>query len=107
MTEDDWHAAHAQCLGVRLAGDAIQERDYKGQPITGDTLLILLNSHHEEIPFVLPAHKRGVRWEPLIDSSLPDGGESFKQLHGGESYPLQARSLVILSPTAPVKGTDN
>ena len=97
MTEEDWHAPHAQCLGVRLAGDAIQERDYRGQPIRGDTLLILLNSHHEEIPFVLPAHKRGVRWEPLIDSSLPDGGESFKQFHGGESYPLQGRSLVILS----------
>ena len=34
--------AAARCLGLRLAGDAIEEVDDMGEPIVGDTFLILL-----------------------------------------------------------------
>ena len=40
---------------MRLAGDLIGEVDERGEPIVGDTLLMLLNAHHEPIPFTLPA----------------------------------------------------
>jgi isoamylase len=99
MTDQDWQGDHARCLGVRLAGDAIKEKDYKGLPITGDTLMILLNAHHEAVPFVLPAHRSGVRWEPILDTALQqadDNGDELRQLHGGEPYNLQARSLAVL-----------
>jgi isoamylase len=97
MTEDDWNQGYARCLGVRLAGDAIAEVDSYGNQIKDDTFLILLNAHHEPMTFVLPAHKRGVRWELVFDTrdGLPSGTRS-QYLKGGESYDLEHRSMTVL-----------
>ena len=97
MTEDDWNQGYARCLGVRLAGDAIAEIDTYGNQIKDDTFLILVNAHHEPRTFVLPAHKRGVRWELGFDTreSLPSGTRK-QYLKGGESYDLEHRSMAVL-----------
>jgi glycogen operon protein len=63
MAEDNWRDPLARCIGLRLAGDGIEEVDARGERITDDTLLVLLNAHHEALPFILPAHRPGVRWE--------------------------------------------
>jgi glycogen operon protein len=46
MTEEDWLNAEARCLGLRLAGDLLNDTDERGNPIVDDTLLILVNAHH-------------------------------------------------------------
>jgi len=97
MTDEDWNAGYARSLALRLAGDAIAERDEKGRAIVDDTLLILLNAHHEPLSFTLPAHKRGVRWQPVLDTAA--SGTSPKHittLKGGERYDVEARALVVL-----------
>jgi glycogen operon protein len=103
MTEEDWNQGFARSLGVRLSGDAIAETDAQGDPIKDDTFLILLNAHHEPLTFILPAHKRGVRWELVFDTrdGLPaKDGLSTKTrsqyLKGGASYDLEHRSMVLL-----------
>jgi glycogen operon protein len=103
MTEEDWNQGFARSLGVRLSGDAIAETDAQGDPIKDDTFLILLNAHHEPLTFILPAHKRGVRWELVFDTrdGLPaKDGLSAKTrsqyLKGGASYDLEHRSMVLL-----------
>ncbi len=97
MTDKDWSAGFTKSLALRLAGDAINEPDEKGRPIVDDTLVILFNGHHAPLTFTLPAHKRGVRWQPLLDTSVTAGTEKpvaiFK---GGERYELEARSIVVL-----------
>jgi glycogen operon protein len=97
MTEEDWNQGFARCLGVRLAGDAIAEMDTQGDPIRDDTFLLLLNAHHEPITFILPAHKRGVRWELVFDTrdGLP-GRPRSQYLKGGASYDLEHRSMALL-----------
>ena len=45
MSDEDWNAGFVKCLGVRLAGDLIDDVDERGEPIVGDTLLLLLNAH--------------------------------------------------------------
>ncbi len=94
MTDADWSAGFVKCLGVRLAGDVIGDVDERGEKIVGETLLVLLNSHHEPIPFTLPTTKREHHWERLLDSADPD--HDAKPMVGGEKYALQGRSLVIL-----------
>ena len=97
MTEDDWNQGYARCLGVRLAGDAIAEIDTYGNQIKDDTFLILVNAHHEPRTFVLPAHKRGVRWELGFDTREGLPSRTRKQyLKGGESYDLEHRSMAVL-----------
>ena len=97
MTDEDWDNWHAHCLGLRLAGDAIEEVDPRGNRMTDDTLLILLNAHHEPLPFVLPAHRARVRWELLLDTREARGTPRRRQLlRGGQPYELEARSLALL-----------
>jgi glycogen operon protein len=97
MTDDDWNAGYARSLALRLAGDAISEKDEKGRPIVGDTLLILLNAHHAPLSFTLPAHKRGIRWCPLLDTAVAaDNEKSVSGIKGGERYKMDARSIAVL-----------
>src|SRR5256714_3731487 len=42
MSDAAWDAGYVKCLGVRLAGDLTGDIDERGEPIKGDTLLILL-----------------------------------------------------------------
>ncbi len=35
MSDEDWNAGFVKCLGVRLAGDLIDDEDERGEPIVG------------------------------------------------------------------------
>ncbi|HEX7127969.1 MAG TPA: glycogen debranching protein GlgX [Thermodesulfobacteriota bacterium] len=96
MTEADWNNPHTRCFGLRLAGDAIPEVDAMGERVVDDTLLILVNAHHEAVPFVLPAHRPGVEWEPILDTRVPRGRPTAPTRPGGETYDLGGRSVAML-----------
>jgi glycogen operon protein len=101
MSDEAWDASFLRCLGVRLAGNHIEEKDERGQRIVGDTLLNLFNAHHEMIPFTLPAAPEGEQWELLLDTTTAANENLL--LAGGTAYPLQGRSVVVLrqyKPTA-------
>jgi isoamylase len=93
MTEEDWNNGLTRCLGLRLGGDTIEDVDDQGERIVDDTFLILLNAYWEPLPFVLPAHRRGVRWEPELDTREPTGRRRGPALRGGHTYELEARSV--------------
>jgi len=99
MNDEEWNAGFVRCLGMRLAGDAMGEVDKKGNPIFGETLLILLNAHHESIPFVLPAHKKGTRWSLRLDTTFEDLHDMGGMARGGRTYSLQGRSLAVFHLT--------
>jgi glycogen operon protein len=71
MTDADWDGS-MHSLGLRLAGDLIDETDERGEPIVGDSLLVLMNAHHEPVTFMLPATRADQRWELVVDT----GGEA-------------------------------
>jgi glycogen operon protein len=94
MDDEAWNAHFVRCLGVRLAGDLIAERNDRGEPIVGDTILMLLNAHHEPIPFTLPPYQAGQHWVRLFDTALDDTFASA-DAHDGDQYPLQGRSVAV------------
>ena len=97
MTDDDWNAGYSKSLVLRLAGDAMAETDEKGRAIVDDTLLILINAHHAPSAFTLPAHRREVRWQPILDTSVTADSEKLvTNLKGGGRYELEARSIAVL-----------
>jgi glycogen operon protein len=99
MSDDAWNAGFVKCLGVRLAGDLIGDVNDRGEPIVGDTLLLLLNGHHEPLPFLLPQTKLEHHWERLLDTGDP--AESREILQGEQEYPLKERSLAVLRTRTP------
>jgi glycogen operon protein len=99
MADSDWNAGHAQCLGMGLMGDQIEETDEHGRRIIGDSFLILFNAHHQSVSFRLGGRARGLNWEVLVDTCNPEvEGRCLECL---DDYPLQGRSLAVLRPQLP------
>ena len=57
---------------------------------------MLLNAHHEDVVFTLPAFHPGFRWGAWMDTSRDDGLHPAGTYDSGAVYPLQARSLAVL-----------
>ncbi|MEI8292556.1 MAG: glycogen debranching protein GlgX [bacterium] len=98
MSEMDWNSPHVRCIGMGLLGDQILECDERGQPVRGDSFLILMNAGGEMVPFRLGSRQLQVAWTLVLDTS--DGarpGPSVVFPHMAE-YPLQARSIAVLLP---------
>ena len=92
MSDAAWDAGFVRCLDVRWAGDVIDEVDERGERIQGDTLL--LNTHHEPIPFVLPAHREHQCWQRILDTAEPKAeSQTFQE---GLPYALAGRFLAVL-----------
>jgi isoamylase len=94
MTETDWQNPGTRAFALRLAGDTIEEVDERGERIVDDTLLILVNGFWEPLSFVLPAHKSGVRWEPLLDTRAARPPRR-RTLRGGQTYDMESRSIAV------------
>ena len=97
MEAADWADPERRVLGVLLDGGAITETDPRGQPIVGDTLLILLNAGADEVRFVLPKRKAG-GWTHLIDTADPE--YTTKKIAGGQEWRLQPHSAAAFSQKA-------
>ena len=95
ITEENWRDPLARCIALRLAGDAIAEVDVRGEQITDDTFLILLNAHHAPQTFVLPAHRPGIRWEIVLDTRAADPPRRARLVPGGKPYELEGRCLAL------------
>jgi len=96
MTDEEWKQESARCLGLFLAGEALDEVDERNQPIKDESFLVLMNAHYEAIPFVLPALRDGSIWVALVDTSCEPSGSPGGCHRGDGPYPLEARSLAVL-----------
>jgi isoamylase len=90
LNDTEW-ADELPCFGMRLAGDLMDETDEYGVRVTGDSLLVILNSG-AEVSFTLPPTNPEHRWQPLLDT----GDTAAPGPHpGGSVYPVAAHSLAL------------
>jgi isoamylase len=101
MTEEEWENSFAKTLGMLLHGEGIEELDTRGHRITDDSFLVLMNAHHEAVPFVLPSLASGVRWHAVLDTAHEGGLKAQGRFQAGDSYPLEGRSVVVLTQPNP------
>ncbi len=99
MTEEEWQQDYARCLGMLLFGQELHEFDRRGRRLRDHNYLVMLNAHHEQIPFLLPDKPVGARWQTVLDTTRSSEPVIAQELAGGEHYPLQARSMVVLAQT--------
>jgi len=74
-----------------LAGE--QSGDRRGQPVTGDSFLVLFNSHYENTVFKLPAQRFGARWTVEVTTSDDGRGDEYR---ARADCPVTARSITVL-----------
>jgi isoamylase len=103
MSDVAWKTGWVKALGVRLAGDVINEVDERGEPIRGDTLLLLVNAHWEELNFTLPETRVEHVWQTLLDTQ--DTTFERRVFAGRQTYKLYGRTLALLRTVRVDEGT--
>ena len=101
MTDEKWNADFVLSLGMLLNGNAIEEVDERGEPIVGDTLLVLLNGHSDSVPFALPALDDKHQWRRVLDTFEPAVGD--RAYKPGGRYPLQGQSIALFRVWPPLR----
>jgi glycogen operon protein len=104
VMDEEWADPEARSLAMRLAGEAIDERDPQGEPISDETLLVLLNAYHEPLEFTLPPADAAEHstWELLLNTETaapPAPSGSFHRV--GARFALAGRSLALFRRTDP------
>jgi isoamylase len=94
MAPEDWDSGFGRSIGVFLNGDGIRGKDMRGEPITDDHFLILLNAHTESVEFKLPEDEYATAWEIVVDTA--GAGVSTEPRMAGEAITAQAVSALIL-----------
>lgn len=107
ISDEEWAAGRVRCLGVRLAGDAIEEVGPRGERIVDETLLIVLNAGSEAMRFVMPAHRKGTRWVGLLDTSNDLPSTRWRIARGGSTVTLPDRSVMVWRLAARGSGGDH
>ncbi len=96
MTDEEWAHDFARSLGVYLSGGALGEVDRRGRAIHDDNFILLFNAHHERLDFHLPILCEGCIWEVVLDTHYHAGLDTDGSYAGGDSYPLEGRTLTLL-----------
>jgi glycogen operon protein len=91
-------------MAMRLAGEAIDEREAEGGRIKDQTLLVLLNAHHEEQAFTLPEHGGSdiCVWECLMNTERAGPPGPSAEFHAvGAAYLVAPRALALFRRAEP------
>jgi glycogen operon protein len=103
MTERQWDEDFAKCVAVFLNGDGIPFLDRRGEPVRGDSFLLLFNAHHEDVTFKLPGTRWAAEWATELDTADPgtvDPGAD-ERVPAAASRTVTARSAVVLRAVNP------
>jgi isoamylase len=98
IVDAEWTDAEVRSMAMRLAGEAIDEREPEGGRISDETLLVLLNGSHEELTFVLPeaGASAACKWQRVLDTCAPDRPSDNGERHSvGADYVVGSRALAL------------
>lgn len=94
MTESDWHAGFAKCVGVLIDGAMHGEFNARNEAIVGQSVLLLINASEVDLPFMLPDLPEGVFWDSVLDTFFPK--RVSKVMEQGAMYHLKSKSIAVL-----------
>jgi len=95
MTRDDWHESPLRALGMFLNGGEIWEPGPRGERISDDSFLVILNGLHR-LTFRLPHAKWAASLEMVLDTADPDDLRQGQLLAAEQDLYLESCSLVVL-----------
>jgi isoamylase len=95
MIAQDWAMGYAKSVAVFLNGNAIGYPDQRGQEVVDVSFLLLFNAADQGIDFTLPNPDYAERWEIVIDTTNPLGGEEAS-LKANSTVHVEGRSVQVL-----------
>jgi hypothetical protein len=96
MTDNDWRAPHAHCLGVRYAVAEKDQSAIGADEAERHALLLLMNADRSDADFMLPAALPDQRWTLLLETTSynPPPSRAFK---AHKPFRLAAHSLALFT----------
>jgi len=95
MTRADWRR-DGHVIGLFLNGREFPYRGPNGEQLADDSFLLLVNAHHEDVEFMLPARRYGQTWALELDTADPDAQPGSLSVDAREAIVAQARSMAVL-----------
>ena len=95
MTEAQWDDESRRSLGMLLNGDEIPDHTADGHRIRGDTLLLIVHSHHKDKLWTLPSGW-GDHWEVLLNTAQGTPPARARVIEAAKPLRVSSRSLVVL-----------
>ncbi len=92
MTPDDWMKPDARAVALFMDGESSDERDDRGRPVKGDSLLLCVNAADAIAVFVPPPLPAPARWRIELDTAAP----AVIGAAAGPRLRLPAWSLLLL-----------
>lgn len=69
LEESDWHSAGHGVIGVHLNGHMLEEVDDRGEPIVGNSVVLLFNPSPRAVEFRLPNLTHRESWRSVLDTA--------------------------------------
>ncbi len=102
MNQDHWGDPFTKCIGMLIAAPPAAPAAEAQDSGARDTVLVILNAHHEPIPFALP-HPPGMgQWRRVIDTTGP-----VTDSESGDGFTITARALAVFTTQAAAVPADS
>ncbi|HVD02800.1 MAG TPA: glycogen debranching protein GlgX [Candidatus Dormibacteraeota bacterium] len=100
MTDEEWGQGFVKSFAVFLNGGAIRSPDLRGEAVQSASFCVLFNAHSETVEFKLPSIEWGDGWHLVEDTAAKQRQDPPAHYRSGETIPIAARSLAILTRRA-------
>ncbi len=94
MQDDDWDSGFGRAVGVFLNGEALRDRDARGERILDVDFLLYFNAADETVKCRLPVKSYGGSWDVVVDT----GGRNTDRgpFRAGNQLAVDPRSMVVM-----------
>src|SRR5690606_36963355 len=98
MQDEDWEQSHARSIMIFYNGDAIPEPGPRGERITDESLLILLNAAAEPATFTPPDGTYGWVWRTAVHPDSTAEDDNGEERPGDTVEPLPHKTVSLVCP---------
>ena len=101
MTQRDWGSGDRHVVGLFLNGHEFPYRGRRGEQIIDDSFLLLINAHHDDVTFTLPARRWGQKWAIELSTADPQAAAGSQTWVARSRFETLARSVTVFKRIDP------
>ncbi len=94
MQPEDWDSGFGKAIGMYLNGEALQDRDVRGERVIDVDFLLYFSAADEAVKCKLPSRSYDVSWDVVVDTAAKSTDRG--PIRAANQLVLEPRSLVVL-----------